>query len=202
MIILLIRTTSLTHSSLKGWEDVRFELGNERVEITVTVHSGFQSGHWDRIAGFKNSFFFFFFFFFSRLPGIPTRRCSFPLRKISTFSIDEDLNAPRERITSHKSEPGRRRSTWRKISAFLVPFETGDETQEDGYYTETMDEGAKYNLFGYELYVCVQRSRRIESINNSSIFWQGSQRNLDTKFRDFPTFITILWPLQLSCSKW
>ena len=103
--------------------------------------------------GFKNRNFF------QRLPGIPTRRYSFPLRKISTFFGGEDLNAPKKRKTSDKSEPGRGTSALRKISAFLVPFETGDETQEDGYYTETMDEGAKYDLFGYELYVCVQRVR-------------------------------------------
>ena len=33
MIILAILTTSLIHSSLKGWENVLFELGSERVNV-------------------------------------------------------------------------------------------------------------------------------------------------------------------------
>ena len=36
MIILLILTTSLIHFSLKGWENVLFELGSERVKGPVT----------------------------------------------------------------------------------------------------------------------------------------------------------------------
>ena len=37
MIILLIVTTSLIHFSLKGWENVLFELGSERVKFPFTV---------------------------------------------------------------------------------------------------------------------------------------------------------------------
>ena len=52
----------------------------------------------------------------------------------------ERQEAPNARKTS------RRMSTVRKISAFLVPFETGDETLEDGKYLETMGEGELFRF--------------------------------------------------------
>ena len=40
MIVLLILTTSLEHFYLKGWENVRFELGGERVNAVNLSEAG------------------------------------------------------------------------------------------------------------------------------------------------------------------